>query len=348
MLFLAVLAGVPGRMTDHTEDPDRDPLRELFGDAWRHQTTNIPGRPSAERSAATLRDAMAASKDSGPAPRFRTPERRTVPWSIAAVGAVCGAALLLLLGRSTGAPVVRPTAERVYATTTAQRASVTLADGSRVTLAPGTTLRVANGFGRTGRDVSLSGEAYFDVTHTSALPFIVHTGGASTRVLGTAFDIRHYPGDAGTRVGVVAGRVAVSAEIRHHPSIIVAAGFVGTVTDSVGKVTTADQAPSSVEWTTGKLVFNEAPVAEVLGTLAHWYGFQFRLADSALSSRHITAAMEGASSASALHTLKLVLHVDMTFDGNVVTLTPHRETMTPVNKRRTIEHPFSTTQEVGR
>jgi len=85
----------------------------------------------------------------------------------------------------------------------------------------------------------------------------------------------------------------------------------------------ADSAQAYTTWTNGQLVFRAAPMTDVLATLSRWYGYQFRLADSTLATQSLTAVLDAGSSARAFSTIKLLLHVDFTFDGDVVTLHAH-------------------------
>jgi transmembrane sensor len=59
------------------------------------------------------------------------------------------------------------------------------------------------------REVTLSGEAYFDIVHRTGQPFLVHTGKIVTKVLGTAFNIKAYPGEEAIEVTVDHGKVQV-------------------------------------------------------------------------------------------------------------------------------------------
>lgn len=59
------------------------------------------------------------------------------------------------------------------------------------------------------REVSLLGEAYFDIKENQNKPFIVHTGKVSTTVLGTAFNINAYAGSEKIKVTVERGKVQV-------------------------------------------------------------------------------------------------------------------------------------------
>jgi ferric-dicitrate binding protein FerR (iron transport regulator) len=82
----------------------------------------------------------------------------------------------------------------------------------------------------------------------------------------------------------------------------------------------SDSAQAYTTWISGQLVFHAAPMSDVLTTLSRWYGYQFRLADSTLARQSVTAVLDAQSSTNALGTIKLLLNVDYTVDGDVVTL----------------------------
>jgi transmembrane sensor len=87
---------------------------------------------------------------------------------------------------------------------------IRLEDGSTVLLNKGSRLDYPETFGTATREVTLTGEGYFDIQHEAARPFIVHTGKVKTTVLGTAFNIRAYPGQKEIIVTVTRGKVKVS------------------------------------------------------------------------------------------------------------------------------------------
>src|SRR6185437_13795821 len=98
-------------------------------------------------------------------------------------------------------PVVRQPAPtmREVVTHRGQRAVLDLADGSRVTLAADSKLTIPSDFdvpdshGHSSRQLSLEGRAYFDVVHDATKPFVVRTGSAVTRDIGTSFVLTAYP-----------------------------------------------------------------------------------------------------------------------------------------------------------
>jgi ferric-dicitrate binding protein FerR (iron transport regulator) len=211
----------------------------------------------------------------------------------------------------------------VYATVRGERATLTLDDGSRVMLAPQTTLQVMRAFGERTRTVTLRGEAYFDVASDVTTPFVVQTGLVATRVLGTTFDVRHYDGDANTRVSVTSGRVSLGAlaeSVIAPAAHVLSAGMLGVATDSTVVVHASADAVPTTTWTNDVLVFRHVPAAEVLATLSRWYDYDFRVVDSAAMAQSITAQFSMQSSREALATLRLVFGVDLAVDGKVVTL----------------------------
>ncbi len=243
--------------------------------------------------------------------------------AVAVVGIV---ALLWMFGLSDR--MIRPDSaavRRTFTTAVGQRATIHLTDGSRVTLAPNSTLEIPSEFGRLSRAVVLTGEAYFDVTASARAPFAVHTGNVRTDVLGTTFVVRRYANDGYTHIAVTTGRVSVAAvgdrgSSARHPTVVLAAGMLGEVTDTTALATAVTDMSGYTGWTHGQLVFHHTPVAQALATLERWYGYQFRVTDSALLQRDLTATFDEKDSSNMLMTLRTVLDVTMTLDGVNVTL----------------------------
>ena len=86
---------------------------------------------------------------------------------------------------------------------------VGLPDGTQAWLNPGTELAFDSTFNADERNVSLSGEAYFDVAHNPECPFIVTTESFRIKVLGTVFNVRNFPGDTSPEVSLAQGSVAL-------------------------------------------------------------------------------------------------------------------------------------------
>jgi len=313
------------------------------------------------RMASSARDAVgSAATRSTPlergALRLRSRSLHSSFWR----GALPGAAITLGVALVAAYAVTHRTSARtpsvfdathgtVYTTRVGERATLVLSDGSRVMLAPQTTLRVDPAYGSESRIVSLSGEAYFDVANTTAKPFTVRNGGVSAHVLGTAFNIRHYPEDAVVRVAVTQGKVTVQSDVARHASVTLTAGMVGDVNDSTATATSDGDMEQYTVWTKGNLVFHKAPTAEVLAALTRWYGYRFQLADPILANKNVTVWLSTESLPTALGTLKLVLDADLTFKDSVVTLRARRTSRVPAQTKYDQRDSISTLKaEVGR
>jgi transmembrane sensor len=90
---------------------------------------------------------------------------------------------------------------------------VRLPDGSTALLNEKSELSYGASFGKTVREVTLVGEAYFDIAHDEAHPFLVRSGKLTTTVLGTAFNVSAWPDAKEIKVTVTRGRVRVSEKI---------------------------------------------------------------------------------------------------------------------------------------
>jgi transmembrane sensor len=95
-----------------------------------------------------------------------------------------------------------------FATTREVRVD-TLSDGSVITLNKATILDYPEKFTGKQRNVTLAkGEAFFSVAHNKAMPFVISTGGATIRVVGTSFNVKNK--DDNVEVIVETGIVQVS------------------------------------------------------------------------------------------------------------------------------------------
>ncbi len=97
-------------------------------------------------------------------------------------------------------------------TDSGERKKLVLDDGSVVWLNAASKLYYPTVFAAGTREVSLEGEAYFDVASDSGRPFIIRSGELKTTVVGTSFNIRAYKEDKTLSVAVVTGKVKVASE----------------------------------------------------------------------------------------------------------------------------------------
>jgi transmembrane sensor len=87
---------------------------------------------------------------------------------------------------------------------------VQLPDGTRVWLNSGSKLIYAANYGYDQRDVTLLGEALFDVVKDAQHPFVVTTSTISIKVLGTKFNVRAYTNDKTSEASLIRGRIELT------------------------------------------------------------------------------------------------------------------------------------------
>ena len=90
------------------------------------------------------------------------------------------------------------------------RSFIVLPDGSTVWLNSSSKLTYNYDFEKTGREVSLVGEAFFDIKHHGNSSFIVTTSNLKIRVLGTQFNVKSYPDEQVIETTLVKGKIEVN------------------------------------------------------------------------------------------------------------------------------------------
>ncbi|WP_270090330.1 FecR family protein [Sphingobacterium sp. SYP-B4668] len=149
-----------------------------------------------------------------------------------------------------------------------------LPDGTSVWLNAASSIRFPAHFENDKREVFLSGEAYFDVTHNEQAPFIVHTGLQSTKVLGTKFNITSYPGQHSDVVTLIEGSVEASS--KHNEKVRMTPGHQAHIGQHIHYIA-LDNAVDVAAWRKGEFYFDNTPMREVMTMIGRWYNIEVNL-----------------------------------------------------------------------
>ncbi len=122
--------------------------------------------------------------------------------------AVITAAILFYQQRHNSRLTEQPKPDGIV-TQKGSRSQNILPDGTTVWLNGDSKLHYDNDFSGATREVTLEGEAFFDVVKEADRPFIVHTSGIDIKVLGTAFNVKSYPEDKNVETTLYRGSVEV-------------------------------------------------------------------------------------------------------------------------------------------
>ncbi len=96
----------------------------------------------------------------------------------------------------------------IFETETGNRSVIVLPDSSKVWLNAKTQIRYDADFGNANRNVYLSGEGFFEVTHSSK-PFIVNVDDLKIQVYGTKFNVSAYPDEPVISTCLEAGKISI-------------------------------------------------------------------------------------------------------------------------------------------
>lgn len=206
-------------------------------------------------------------------------------WMIAASLVIAASAVgfWLYLNRDSS-----PQAAQIAEMTYEGRDFITLPDSTTVMLNNGSELRVTYSDDR--REISLVGEAYFDVTHDPDRPFYVRSGKLLTEVLGTAFSVRAYPGQKEYTVAVTRGKVSVSDAAQHRAYGVIMPDqqiSVNRSTDAVVKTSGKDS--PLLAWRNEFLVFNDLTMAQAAALLHERYQVNITFKNPALAQCQFNA-----------------------------------------------------------
>jgi ferric-dicitrate binding protein FerR (iron transport regulator) len=205
-----------------------------------------------------------------------------------------------------------------YTTRNAQRTELRLNDGTVVVLNVGSRLDVPNRLDEKGRIVYLHGEAYFRVTHTTGVPFIVKTGVTNIRVLGTEFGVRAYE-PANIRVAVRQGRVAVN-------TAVLDAGDIGYAAPEGTVAIARDQDVSgALGFVNGKLILRAMSLQDAIPDLDRWYNADIRLATPTLNTLRIDAVLLSGPIDDLVEVLESTFDVTVVRSDRILTVYPRRD-----------------------
>ena len=181
---------------------------------------------------------------------------------------------------------------------------VTLEDGSIVSLNANSTLKYFKHLSSDKRQVRLEGEAFFEVTKNPSRPFIIEAGQGEVKVLGTSFNVN----TALNKVEVIVktGKVQLSSKTKRGINITLLPGNRGILNnDQLQKDTVLSE--NEYAWKTGRLVFKNEQLSDVVKTLENIYHRKIIL-DSNASSCAVTATFFTSKTLdSILDELKLIL-----------------------------------------
>lgn len=207
-------------------------------------------------------------------------------WSLAAALAL----MLLVVGSIMFRDITGNVSNQVAAGE--QTTEVRLDDGTVVFLNRGAEIGYTRTLISRKREVTLSGEAYFDVEPRKHAPFFVYMDQLTVEVTGTAFNIR--TGASSTTVSVTEGEVHFFREGKEQNAVVLHAGEHAVYSAADQTIATGkNRSENFLYWKTGRLEFNNDSLVTVCRELEKRFGTPIVLSGEVDPDQRWTSIHEG-------------------------------------------------------
>ena len=194
-------------------------------------------------------------------------------------------------------------------TPTGATARFTLPDGSQVRLNADSKITYNTGFKNQAlREVSVTGEAYFDVTKDEEHPFIVKTqDNFAVKVLGTSFNVQAYDDNPEISVALIEGKVKLFKYVEGKTIELakLEPNQMGVYNKQTQQICLHDfdNIERALAGKRGELFFDNEPLSTVINQLSRKYGIDIDVQNKALLKRRITATFTNQNLDEALRIL---------------------------------------------
>lgn len=207
----------------------------------------------------------------------------------------------------------------------------TLPDGTIVALNSNSQLTFPKHFNDNIREVTISGEAFFDVTPNPEKPFVIHAGNAQVKVLGTSFNVCAYPETETVEVVVKTGKVQVlnrnmEAELSPINEVFLTPGEKGTLYLKRNLLEKSENRnPNYLAWKTHDFIFEETPLNEVIQCLEKVYHVKIIVAEPELNNLLLNARFDKKPVDFVLDVVRLTFNLELSGDNEQFTLSSRKK-----------------------
>ena len=160
-----------------------------------------------------------------------------------------------------------------------------LSDGTWVYLNAESVITYPQKFVGEKREVTLEGEAYFQVTASKERPFVVKTKDMDVLVTGTEFNVKAYPDESNVQTTLLRGKVAVFAGIDKKEKIEIKPNQQAEWSRENVKLQVREVDPDLfVAWKNGHFIFRQDRLENIMKTLARWYDMEVVYLDESIKN----------------------------------------------------------------
>jgi transmembrane sensor len=158
--------------------------------------------------------------------------------------------------------------------------SIVLPEGTKIWLNAASSVSYPTDFQE--RTVTLSGEAYFEVSENKNRPFKVITGNQTVEVLGTHFNVSSYPDEPFIKTTLLEGSVRVKGKTE----AVLKPGEQSQTNHNADKFSIVDLDPeAAIAWKNNLFYFENEPIKEIMRQISRWYDVDIVYKDDVSSKK---------------------------------------------------------------
>lgn len=203
-----------------------------------------------------------------------------------------------------------------------KRLEVEFSDGTIAHLNAGSSIKYPIKFRDSStRNVTLSGEAFFEVSRDTLNPFVVSTSdNFKVEVLGTKFNISNYSEDHTTEVVLVEGSVGLHS-LKSEANIILEPGIKGSFDRQKGEISTKPVITKVyTSWINGELIFRNMTFDNLLRKLERHYNVVIINENSEFSNKKLNANFGDEPIETVLKYFRNTYGIDYKINGSTIKL----------------------------
>ncbi|MBJ6368971.1 FecR family protein [Snuella sedimenti] len=207
----------------------------------------------------------------------------------------------------------------------AEKRYVLLEDSTKVTLNANSVLSYPKHFIGNTREVTLKGEAFFEVTKNQDKPFIVSLeNGMKIKVLGTSFNIKSYAEDKDIKTTLVTGKVKVIKEQDSTTIDLVPSQQATYIKEKDKIIVEKVDTKKFTSWKENKFIYNETPMAQVLRDLERAYNVTFIVESKDIYNYKYNGVFDNFSINQILEIFEISSPITYHIKNNRITLNPKK------------------------
>ena len=194
----------------------------------------------------------------------------------------------------------------------------TLPDGSSVFLEANSQISYTKHFAKSNRNVTLKGQAFFDITKNPEIPFTIETLNASIKVLGTSFSVKS-TNDTDFELVVQTGSVNITQKNSSTESMTAAPGDKITITNNHLTKSRENIAPLQ-SLRNKRLQFKDEPLANIIQAINKTHHTNIVLSSTTIGTRKLTVTFMNNSVQSMVEVICKTLQLDAEYKENTIIL----------------------------